>query len=115
MEWGSVIFDWAVGIGLSSIVLGLWTVYAKVRDLHRWHNKEDESGVKVWYARNKSTEDTLGKIVDILDRLDRREERALLIQNETIKVMQEHTVAITKLVAVVEALTIITKRNGGIQ
>ena len=112
MEWGTAVFQWIVGLGLSTVVAGLATIYFKVKDLHKWHNKEDESGVKVWYARNKDVETTLVKMVEILDRLDRREERALLIQNETIKVMQEHTIAITKLVAVVEALTVITKRNG---
>ncbi|MCW4026132.1 MAG: hypothetical protein NWE76_01445 [Candidatus Bathyarchaeota archaeon] len=101
-----------VGVLLTGIAVGMTTVYFKVKELHEWHSKEDEAGVKVWYARNKDMESTLGKMTEILDRLDRREERALLIQNETIKVMREHTQAIAKLVAVVEALTIITKKNG---
>lgn len=107
-----LIFEAVVSIGVAAILLGIWKLYSKIADLHRWHDKEDEEGVKVWYTRNKDMEETLSKMVEILDRLDRREERSLLIQNETIKVMQEHTVAITKLVAVVDALAIITKRNG---
>jgi hypothetical protein len=112
MEWGAAIFQWVVGVCLTTVTAGMLTIYFKVRDLHKWHNKEDEQGVKVWYQRNKSMEEILVKMTDIMDRVDRREERALLIQNETIRVMTEHTNAITKLVAVVEALTVITKRNG---
>jgi len=112
MEWGAAIFEWAVGIGLTAVVVGLTTIYFKVKDLHIWHNKEDEEGVKVWYTRNKNMEEVLEKMAEIMDRVDRREERAMLIQNETIRALTEHTNAVTKLIAVVEALTIITKRNG---
>ena len=100
-----------LGVLITGIAVGLTTVYFKVKELHAWHDKEDDDGVKVWYARNKSTEETLSRMVDILDRLDRREERAMLIQNENIKVMQEHTVAITKLVSVVEALIVFTQKE----
>ena len=111
MEWTSALFEWVVGVGLTTVVAGLFTIYFKVKDLHQWHDKEDESGVKVWYTRNQGMEELLGRMVGIMERVDRREERALLIQNENIKVMSEHTVALTKLVAVVEALAIITTRK----
>lgn len=102
----------AFGVVISGIAIGMINIYFKVKELHEWHAKEDKEGVKVWYTRNKGMEDTLLRMVDICDRMDRREERSILIQNESIKVMQEHTLAITKLVAVVEALTVLTKRNG---
>lgn len=33
----------------------------QVRDLHDWHNKTDEDGVKVWYVR-RSLEDAIVKL-----------------------------------------------------
>jgi hypothetical protein len=106
----ALIFEWAVSLGLTAVIVGLLTIYMKVKDLHQWHNKEDEEGVKVWYTRNKDMEETLDKMAEILDRLDRREERSLLIQNHQIEVLEKHTVAVTGLVAVVEALTkVVTK------
>lgn len=101
----------AFGVVISGIALGMTSVYFKVKELHDWHSKEDDEGVKVWYTRNKGMEETLEKMAEIVDRMDRREERTMLIQNETIKVMQEHTVALGKLIAVVEALTVITKQT----
>ena len=102
----------AFGVVITGIAVGLTSVYFKVKELHEWHAKEDDEGVKIWYTRNKDMEETLEKMVEIVDRMDRREERSMLIQNETIKVMQDHTVALGKLIAVVEALTIVTKKNG---
>ncbi len=110
MEWGPALFEWVVGIGLTTVVVGIATIYFKVKDLHDWHNKEDDEGVKVWYTRNKSMEEILEKMVDIMDRVDRREERAIIIQNETIRALSEHTNAVTKLVAVVEAMTKVVTR-----
>ncbi len=108
----ATIFEWAVSIGMTVALGALFTIWLKVKELHQWHAKEDDEGVKVWYTRNKNMEDVLEKMGDVIDRMDRREERALLIQNETIRIMNEHTTAITKLVAVVESLVILTKRNG---
>ena len=112
MEWAPALFEWMVGLGLTTVVVGMFTIFSKVKELHQWHDKEDEEGVKVWYTRNKSMEEVLEKMAHIMDRVDRREERAMLIQNETISAHTAHTAAVTKLVAVVEALTLITKRNG---
>ncbi len=102
-----------IGVGMAGIIYGLFTIHSKIKDLWEWHNKEDEEGVKVWYTRNKNMEDVLEKMSDVIEHMDRREERALIIQNETIRGLQEHTNAITKLVAVVEALTAITLRRNG--
>ena len=106
------IYQAIIGIALSVIIAALFSIWSKVKELHVWHDKEDEQGVKVWYTKNRTMEDSLAKLVDICDRMDRREERSALIQNETIKVMQEHTITVGKLVAVVEALVVMTKRNG---
>lgn len=112
MDLTTVVIEAFIGVGVAGIVYALFSLNSKIKDLWEWHAKEDEEGVKIWYTRNKTMEETLNRMVDICERMDRREDRALIIQNETIKLMQEHTSAITKLVAVVEALTIITKKNG---
>ena len=101
-----------IGVGVGAIAYVLYSLNSKIKDLWEWHAKEDDEGVKIWYTRNRTMEETLDRLTDICERMDRREDRALIIQNETIKMMQGHTTAITKLVAVVEALTIITKKNG---
>ena len=106
------LYQGLIGLALSVIIAALFSIWSKVKELHVWHSKEDDQGIKIWYTKNKPIEDSLSKLVDICDRMDRREERSVLIQNETIKVMQEHTVTVGKLVAVVEALVVMTKKNG---
>ncbi len=108
----TVWIETAIGIGVSGILYGLYTLHDKIKDLHEWHNKTDDENVFVWYTRNAKMEDTLEKMTDILDRLDRRDERASLIQNHQIDVLEKHTETISKLTAVVEALAIVARRNG---
>jgi hypothetical protein len=95
----------AIGTALSAIFGVLYTMYSKVQELHKWHDVRDDNGVMLWYTRNKSMEQTLDKMADVLDRIDRREERCMLIQNHQIETLQTHTAAINQLCAVVEALT----------
>ena len=101
-----------IGAGIIGIIIGMFTTHTKIKDLHDWHNINDEEGVKIWYTRNKAVEDTLLKMTQILDRMDRRDERSMLIQNHQIEVLERHTETIGKLAAVVESLAVITKRNG---
>jgi len=107
----SIVVESAIGIGITGILYALWAVNSKIKDLHDWHNREDDEGVKIWYTRNKTTEEALEKMTELLERLDRRDERASLIQNHQIEVLEKHTETISKLTAVVEALTIVAKRN----
>jgi hypothetical protein len=101
-----------IGTGIIGIIIGILSMNSKIKELHAWHDVNDEEGVKIWYTRNKTVEDTLEKMTEILDRMDRRDERSLLIQNHQIEVLERHTETITKLAAVVEALVVLTKRNG---
>lgn len=112
MELTTILIEAVIGVGVGGILFALYAVNSKIKDLWEWHNKEDEEGVKIWYTRNKTMEDTLEKMTDILDRLDRRDERASLIQNHQIDVLEKHTETINKLTAVVEALTVVARRNG---
>ena len=112
MELITVLLETGIGIGVTGILYGLYTIHDKIKDLWEWHNKEDDEGVKIWYTRNAKMEETLDKMTDILERLDRRDERASLIQNHQIDVLEKHTETIAKLGAVVEALTIVARRNG---
>lgn len=112
IELTTVLVESAIGVGVGGILYAMYMLNAKVSDLWEWHNKEDEEGVKIWYTRNAKMEGTLEKMTEILDRLDRRDERASLIQNHQIDVLEKHTETITKLTAVVEALTVVARRNG---
>lgn len=112
MDFTTVVIEAVIGVGVAGVLYALYAINSKIKDLWDWHSKEDDEGVKIWYTRNRNMEETLDRLTDICERMDRREDRAMIIQNETIKRMQDHTSAITKLVAVVEALTIITKKNG---
>ena len=112
MDLTTVLIESVIGLGLSGVLYFLFTLHSKVKDLHEWHNKEDDEGVKIWYTRNAKMEETLEKMTDILDRLDRRDERASLIQNHQIEVLEKHTETISKLTAVVEALALVARRNG---
>lgn len=38
-------------------------VTAQIHDMHDWHNKEDDDGVKVWYVR-RSLETAINKLAD---------------------------------------------------
>lgn len=111
-ELTSMLLEAGIGVIVGGICYGVYAVYIHVKDLWDWHNKEDEEGVKIWYTRNTKMEDTLDKMTDILNRLDRRDERASLIQNHQIDVLEKHTETINKLTAVVEALTVVARRNG---
>jgi hypothetical protein len=42
-------------------------VAKQVAELHRWHDREDEEGVKVWYVR-KSLEDAVEKLAANIDK-----------------------------------------------
>jgi len=101
-----------IGAGIIGIIIGMVSTHTKIKDLHDWHNIKDDENVFVWYGRTRQLEDTLQKMTEILDRLDRRDERSMLIQNHQIEVLERHTETIGKLAAVVEALAVITKRNG---
>ena len=101
-----------IGTGIIGILIGVFGNYTKIKDLHAWHDVKDDENVFIWYQRTKSMEDTLEKMTDILDRMDRRDERSMLIQNHQIEVLERHTETITKLAAIVEALAIVVKRNG---
>jgi len=100
-----IIIQALVGIALSGIIGGLFTIWIKVKELHMWHDVKDTEGVRVWYTRNKNMEDMLSKMVAMIERMDRREERQILIQNHQIETIEKHTQAIGQLCAVVEALT----------
>ena len=112
MDLTTVLIEATIGLGVSGVLYFLFTLHSKVKDLWEWHNKEDDEGVKIWYTRNAKMEETLEKMTDILDRLDRRDERASLIQNHQIDVLEKHTETISKLTAVVEALAVVARRNG---
>lgn len=106
MDVTSIILEVFIGIGVTGLLAGLYTIHTKVKELHEWHDREDEEGVKIWYTRNKTMEDALEKMTRVLDRMDRRDERAVLIQNHQIEVLEKHTETIGKLAAVVKALTV---------
>ena len=112
MDWTTVLVESVIGVGVGGVCYWLFALHSKVKDLHDWHNKEDEEGVKIWYTRNAKMEETLDTMTGILDRLDRRDERASLIQNHQIEVLEKHTETINKLNAVVEALALVARRNG---
>lgn len=112
MDLITILVETGIGMCVAGVMYALFAINTKIKDLWEWHNKEDDEGVKIWYTRNKTMEDTLEKMTDILDRLDRRDERASLIQNHQIDVLEKHTETIGKLTAVVEALTIVARRNG---
>ena len=112
MDLTIVLVESVMGVGVGGILYGIYTINSKIKDLHEWHDVKDNENVFIWYTRNAKMEETLDKMTDILDRLDRRDERASLIQNHQIDVLEKHTETINKLAAVVEALTVVARRNG---
>jgi hypothetical protein len=49
--------------GLKSV---LADIDRRVDELHRWHDRDDEEGVKIWYVR-KSLEDAVTRLADVID------------------------------------------------
>lgn len=52
-------------------------ICSQTRDLHVWHGREDESGVKVWYTSRVVTQvnevrQQIDRLQDIVSKLDRR-------------------------------------------
>lgn len=60
-------------------------------DLHKWHDKEDEDGVKLWY-RKRSVDNHMKEIVDVLEKQRELMSRTLDISdglNKEIKRLRE--------------------------
>ncbi len=52
---------------IEKIKVMVYKIKDDVEDLHEWHNKEDDDGVKVWYVR-RSLEDAISKLADNISR-----------------------------------------------
>lgn len=100
------VFEGLITTALVAIISGLIHVYLKVKDLHKWHDVHDEEGVKIWYFRSKNMEHAMNRMVDILDRMDRRAELDTLIQKHQTEVLEKHTIVIDSLVSVCKTLAI---------
>lgn len=94
---------------LAAIIGGLIKIHRKITDLHDWHNKEDEEGVKIWYSRSKNMETAMDKMADILVRMDHRDELFQVLNQHQTEVLEKHTQVIESLVAVCSTLVIETK------
>lgn len=101
----SAIFQALIGLALSVIIGSLYSIWSKINELYKWHDVKDQEGVRVWYSKNKHMEEILEKMADTIERMDRREERQMLIQNHQIETIEKHNQAINQLIAVIEALT----------
>ena len=67
------------------IVCGV-RAYSMIKELHEWHSREDDEGIKVWYVR-KSLGDAIDKIAAVMDHIDRREtQREQILANLTAAV-----------------------------
>jgi len=44
-----------------------WEIHEWVKDLHKWHDKQDKDGVPVWYYRS-SLEDAINKLGDNIEK-----------------------------------------------
>jgi hypothetical protein len=62
----------------------LGTVKRYAGELHRWHDKEDDDGVKVWYVR-QSLENAINKLAEAADAQTRLLEEVLRNQDELKK------------------------------
>lgn len=82
----TLILDRVLG-ALKSRGIDLQTMSRQIDDLHDWHNKADDEGVKLWYVR-RSLETAIVKLSEnieletkLLDRIDRRLEHIESSQN----------------------------------
>ena len=57
-----IAFDKGLGM-LRQRGIDLHRITRQIDDLHKWHAKEDDEGVKVWYVR-RSLEETLRTLAD---------------------------------------------------
>jgi deoxyribodipyrimidine photolyase-like uncharacterized protein len=61
-------------------------VVKQIDELHAWHNKEDDDGVKVWYVR-KSLEDAIEKLASAINKLSESAQSTHVAQGELSKSM----------------------------
>jgi len=55
--------------GLKARGINLQVLNKQIQDLHEWHKKTDDDGVKVWYIR-KSLQDSIAKLADSISVLN---------------------------------------------
>ncbi len=69
MDFLTDIITWSPA-ALGTLLLVALTLLLQVRkmcrDLHEWHNKEDDDGVKIWYVR-RSLEEAITKLSESID------------------------------------------------
>lgn len=88
---------------VAGLVLCTIRGYFWVKDLHVWHAKEDDEGVKVWYVR-KSLEDAVVRLAELLDRMDRRDAEHLSVQREFAKTLEQLAGGLSKLAEKIERM-----------
>lgn len=83
-QWFEIVVGGALTVIAGCMVRG----YFWLKDLHVWHAKEDEEGVKVWYVR-KSLEDAVQRLADAIDRIDRRDAEHVAVLQAVVKSMEK--------------------------
>ena len=81
---------------LAGIALCGIRAYIMIKELHVWHDLEDEEGVKVWYVR-KSLVTAIEAISGVMDRIDRREQQREKDDERRDKVLIALTAAVERL------------------
>ena len=77
------------------IICGI-RAYIMIKELHVWHDLEDEEGVKVWYVR-KSLVTAIEAISGVMDRIDRRDQQREKDDERRDKVLIALTAAVERL------------------
>lgn len=71
-------------VGLTSLKTTLEPALKEIKELHEWHNKSDEDGVKIWYIR-KSLENVLRENAQATAVLARNSELQTTLLREMIE------------------------------
>lgn len=71
-------------------------VKSQVKDLHDWHAKEDEDGVKVWYVRKSLVDaiENLGNAVVAFEKAQSRQTETLASIAKLVDRMDRHLVQV---------------------
>jgi hypothetical protein len=69
---------------------------SQIRDLHDWHSKEDEDGVKVWYVRKSLVDaiENLGNAVVSFEKAQTRQTETLASIAKLVDRMDRHLVQV---------------------
>ncbi len=114
-----------VNVGIAHVNTELSNIDKKIKDLWDWHSVRDNEGVPVWYHRRGHADDSINKLKEAIDNLDRNfmqitksmcsdlDERLQKVNDERVaelkKLLEAYNKTVTDLIVALEKIKFLLK------